>query len=267
MLPFPSLPRPAVGRRALAGSPGYRHPPFDPLQAPLLGQLAGALSRELAQPLTALLNEADSADLMLRRGALGEARACVGQMRLLGERLAELLAQLGDHAWRPDGRLQPTDVRECLELVFSALGILGGRHANGVSVHLSGAPEGPAIVVAPPGRLEQVFANLLRNALEAAALQGSAGRVEVRVLRKEAGVEVSVSDNGLGLSPVALSHLFEPFFTTKHDGSHLGLGLVVSRLIVEHLGGDLRACNGGAGGAGGAVLTLWLPEARAEAGV
>jgi two-component system C4-dicarboxylate transport sensor histidine kinase DctB len=232
-----------------------------PMKQQLLGQLAGALWHELERPVTALLNEADSADLMLRRGALPEVRACVGNMRLLGEQLAELLAQLGDHAWCPGGSLTPTDVRESLESALGALGIFEGRHANGVAVHLICAPERPAVVLAQPGRLEQVLMNLLRNALEATAQLGPAGRVEVRILREAAVIQVSVSDNGRGLSPAVLSHLVDPFFIAKHARAHLGLGLVISRLIAEDLGGGLSACNAGAVGAGGAVFSLWLPDA------
>jgi two-component system C4-dicarboxylate transport sensor histidine kinase DctB len=232
-----------------------------PMRQQLLGQLAGALWHELERPVTALLNEADSADLMLRRGALPEVRACVGNMRLLGEQLAELLAQLGDHAWCPGGSLTPADVRESLDSALGALGIFEGRHANGVAVHLICAPERPAVVLAQPGRLEQVLMNLLRNALEATAQLGPAGRVEVRILREAAVIQVSVSDNGRGLSPAVLSHLVDPFFIAKHARAHLGLGLVISRLIAEDLGGGLSACNAGAVGAGGAVFSLWLPDA------
>ena len=255
MTPLPTL------SRAPAATESKLPVGLVPTQEQLLGQLAGALWHELERPVTALLNEADSADLMLRRGALPEVRACVGNMRLLGEQLAELLAQLGDHAWCPGGSLTPTDVRESLESALVALGLFEGRHANGVAVHLACAPERPAVVLAQAGRMQQVLMNLLRNALEATAQQGTAGRVEVRILREAAVIQVSVSDNGRGLSPAVLSHLIDPFFIAKHEREHLGLGLVIARLIAEDLGGGLSACGGGAVGAGGAVFSLWLPDA------
>jgi signal transduction histidine kinase len=234
----PDAPGPAgQGPEAAAASP---------FEGRLLGQLAGALSRELDEPLTALLNEADSADLMLRRGELAEARARVGQMRLLGERMAELLAQLVEQAWLPGARLERTDVRKSLELALQALGIVEGRHANGVAVHLAGVPE-PAIVLAEPALLERVFVNLLHQAVQAAAQIGRSGRVEVFILREGGKVHVTVGDNGPWLGAAA--------------SSHLGLGLAIARRIVEQLGGELRAYDRGGGADGAAVYAWWLPWA------
>jgi signal transduction histidine kinase len=80
--------------------------------------------------------------------------------------------------------------------------------------------------------------------------------VEVRIGRREGGVELSVSDSGPGISAVARARLFEPFFTTKPRGT--GLGLAVSQAIARAHGGSIDA---GAAPGGGACFTLRLPAA------
>jgi signal transduction histidine kinase len=89
-------------------------------------------------------------------------------------------------------------------------------------------------------QLSQVLANLLRNALEALADQPRK-QITIATRRLAKAVELCVSDNGPGLPAEVQSHLFEPFFTTKPEG--LGLGLAISRSLVEAHGGQLLAEN------------------------
>jgi signal transduction histidine kinase len=87
-------------------------------------------------------------------------------------------------------------------------------------------------------QIEQVVVNLLLNALEAIAVSEPSGEIDVCTSAAEAGgVEVSVRDSGGGFDPVTGTKIFEPFFTTKPDG--LGMGLAISRSIVEAHGGRL----------------------------
>ena len=85
-----------------------------------------------------------------------------------------------------------------------------------------------------PARLRQVFANLLSNAAQA---QGE-GEVEVRAFQEGGALLAQVRDRGPGVPPEAREKLFDPFFTTKAQGS--GLGLFISRRLVERQGGTLR---------------------------
>jgi two-component system, LuxR family, sensor kinase FixL len=110
----------------------------------------------------------------------------------------------------------------------------------GIALRLALSPE-PLDVEVDPIQLEQVILNLVRNGFEAMS-DGAGPPRELSIettARDPAAVELIVRDTGAGVAPAAASRLFEPFFTTKRDG--LGLGLHVSRSIVEAHGGQLWA--------------------------
>ena len=112
-----------------------------------------------------------------------------------------------------------------------------------------------------PGELRQVFTNLITNAAEAA---GPGGRVKVSLEEAEAGdvpqgALVTVTDSGPGIPPATLSKLFQPFFTTKGERG-TGLGLWVSRGIVEKHGGKIDLGNSTDSAYGGAIVRVYLPE-------
>ena len=223
----------------------------------VLGQMSVALSHELNQPITALMNQADSATTLLARGLTQEAQASIAQIRALARRMADILGHLRDHARRDSGVQSPTDLRKCLQAALSLVGVHGEQHPAGVSVHHTPVEE-PCMTLAEPVRLEQVFVNLIRNAVEAASESRLDGRVQVLVLQEGDALVVEVHDNGPGLSAEVQARLFEPFYTTKPPGVGLGLGLAVSRMIVEGMGGRLQARNAMVGGA---VFSVRLPRA------
>jgi two-component system C4-dicarboxylate transport sensor histidine kinase DctB len=113
-------------------------------------------------------------------------------------------------------------------------------------------------------RLEQVFVNLLANAVDAVE-HVAAPVVEVRVVEWKEFVSIEVHDNGPGLSHAASAHLFEPFYTTKEQGVGLGLGLAISNDIVHRFGGTLRAETSQR--LGGAAFIVGLRAAHAEESV
>jgi C4-dicarboxylate-specific signal transduction histidine kinase len=109
-------------------------------------------------------------------------------------------------------------------------------------------PEDDLLVVAQPVQIHQVLVNLLRNAIEAFDHRRPTDRrVVVDVRRLVDRVWISVEDNGPGLPETASDRLFEPFFTTKPEG--LGLGLPISRTIVEEHGGQVLATSNHENGA------------------
>ena len=142
-----------------------------------------------------------------------------------------------------------TDRRTDLALdaaLDGALMLVGPRLGR-QGVRLEDGRAGPSPRVrADAMRLEQVFVNLLHNALEALA-QAERPCVRLSVARAGGRVRVRIEDNGPGIDPAAREHLFTPFFTTRAQG--VGLGLVISRDILAEFGGTLEALDAARGAA------------------
>lgn len=211
-----------------------------------VSELATGIAHEMNQPLAAIMSFNQAA------------------MRLLAEdepdidRVAEVLAETVSQTQRAAGileRLRAFVGRQGIELrpvainqvVINALTLLSNKLSeDAVRVMLRTEPCPP--VLADALQLEQVMVNLLRNAAEAMQAMPSDQRT-LHVVTQQIGgrVHVTVSDSGPGLLPGADTALFTRFFTTKTDG--MGLGLSISRTILEAAGGELSATNAPEGGA------------------
>jgi signal transduction histidine kinase len=148
--------------------------------------------------------------------------------------------------------VQPVDVPEGLE---STLAVMAHRIPPGVSVvrdHGGGLPE----IQAAAAELNQVWTNLIDNALDAMGDEGSL-RVSTRAA-PDGGVVVEIADSGPGMSPEVLQHAFDPFFTTKGVGRGTGLGLDIARRIVDRHDGEIDIDTSPAG----TVLRVLLPSGR-----
>ncbi|HKW25827.1 MAG TPA: PAS domain S-box protein [Terriglobales bacterium] len=122
-------------------------------------------------------------------------------------------------------------------------------------------------IVAVPGELRQLFANLLSNSIDAVPVDGTI-RVRVSQAREfnhagRAGARVTIADSGPGIDPLHRSSIFEPFFTTKKEVG-TGLGLWVSKGIVERHGGTIRLRSRTTPGRSGTVFSVFLPADAAE---
>jgi signal transduction histidine kinase len=102
------------------------------------------------------------------------------------------------------------------------------------------APDLP-LIMGQPGSLNQVWTNLIDNALD--ALPGKGGELTVRVIQENDFLCTSIQDNGAGITPEVLAHMFEPFYTTKPPGEGSGQGLDIARRIVQEHGGRLEATS------------------------
>ncbi|MBU3665612.1 MAG: PAS domain S-box protein [Chthoniobacterales bacterium] len=224
-----------------------------------LGQLAASLAHELEQPLAAILNNAETASLLLQKGGkadCAELRDIVGDILEDDRRAGKVLDRIRSMVQQQRFEPQRLDVGEILE---SASHLFGGEFdSRGLALEIS-KEDGLPMVMGDSVLLQQALLNLVLNSLEAIGDRPN-GRVHVRARDAGSGrVEISVSDNGGGVPPGDMDKLIEPFHTTKKQG--LGMGLPLVHSIIEQHGGDLRFANREGHGF---FVSMVLPAAEAE---
>jgi signal transduction histidine kinase len=160
------------------------------------------------------------------------ATALLGEVKESTRRISDLIGAVKSYSQLDRAAMQVTDLTEGLE---STLVMLAHRTPADVIVVRDYGPDVPHIR-ALAAELNQVWTNLFTNALDAMDGQGTL-RVSTRVERD--AVVVEVGDTGAGMSPETREHVFDPFFTTKGVGQGTGLGLDISRRIIERHSGDI----------------------------
>ncbi len=203
-----------------------------------MGEMATAIAHEVNQPLTAIQTFAD-AGMRLMQGGDANAASVQGALeRISGEaaRAGEIIRRTRRFVRNEPGQPVELDINHAVADVAR----LAGPDAveAGITLQLDLARK-PPCVLADPIQIQQVLLNLLRNAIEAvnAAPKDTRRAIVVTTACSATEVEVSVRDSGAGLADP--DRLFEPFYTTKAEG--LGIGLAISRSLVEAHGGELRA--------------------------
>ena len=218
----------------------------------LQSEFLAMVTHELRSPLTALKGYAE---LMRRRGRYDEGalETMLGQADLLQRLVGDLLDASSIEAGRLDLRPEATD------LVALARGAVEqARALSAVHPIRLVAPDGPLEGHWDRARLGQVFANLLGNAIK---YSPRGGEVVVRVEDLGPEAQVAVADRGVGLSAEALARLFGRFYRAEATAGQirgLGLGLYITKGIVEAHGGRIRAESAGEGR--GAVFSFTLPQ-------
>ncbi|MDE2120299.1 MAG: sensor histidine kinase, partial [Betaproteobacteria bacterium] len=215
-----------------------------------LGQMATGIAHELNQPLTALHTLSDNAVVLIDKQRLEEARANLGSISRLVQRMASITGELKSFARKAPAQWQPG---RCAEAVEAAVSLLRQRlQREGIDLCVLLPDEQPP-VACDEVRLQQVVLNLLVNAAD--ALQGARlRRIDITLefdppSASPRMARLRVADSGSGIPEHMLERLFEPFFTTKPQGVGLGLGLSIAQRIVREAGGELRARNRDGAGA------------------
>jgi two-component system, LuxR family, sensor kinase FixL len=223
----------------------------------MMGQLASALAHEINQPLGAILRNAEAAELFLQSASpdLDEIRAILSDIRKDDQRAGSVIDRMRRLLKRNNLDTQAVEVSE---LVGDTVALV---RADAVARQLKLDVDVPDDL--PPVRgdrvhLQQVVLNLLLNGFDALNGTNERGRLVSLTARLNGAqtVEIAVSDTGHGIPADKLQQVFDPFFTTKTNG--MGMGLPISRTIIEAHGGQLWAesKNGS-----GAVFRLTLPIA------
>jgi C4-dicarboxylate-specific signal transduction histidine kinase len=211
-----------------------------------LGGMASALSHELKQPLFTISLCAENGRLLLDQGdeeGAVRARRKLDRISDQVHRARDIIGRISRYARIEDSDPEPVDLGEVIAATLSFIRPLLVQHDVGVHVTL---PEGPPPrLLAPRVGLEQVLVNAFQNAVDSIATRresekdGLTGVIELAVTTAEDGLQISITDNGGGLS---LSHpeaAFDAFMTTKDSDRGTGLGLYISRQIVMEIGGKI----------------------------
>jgi two-component system C4-dicarboxylate transport sensor histidine kinase DctB len=222
-----------------------------------LGQLATSVTHEINQPLSAILASADNAEQWLARAQTDKALEKITQIKSLAQKMGLITSHLKTFGRKTDEKNEWICPQVALDNAFALL----HPRINQAQVETVVQDLSNLQVLANDVRLEQVFINLITNALD--AMQQSQSRrltiywhslIQEQTNDQANEVVISVSDTGSGIDDDHLQQLFDPFFSTKDVGVGLGLGLSISYSIIKTMGGDLSARNSDEG----AVFTIRL---------
>lgn len=224
-----------------------------------MGEMASALAHELNQPLAAISNYMKGSRRLLAASAelnIAKIETALDRAADQALRAGQIIRRLRDFVSRRESEKRVESLAKLIEEA-GALGLTGAREQN-VLLKLD-LDSGCDSVLVDRVQIQQVLVNLFRNALEAMADSPKRELAASSAKTSDDMVELSISDTGHGISEAALANLFETFFTTKETG--MGVGLSISRSIVEAHGGRMWAETNDSGGA---TFRLTLPIAPTE---
>jgi two-component system, LuxR family, sensor kinase FixL len=224
-----------------------------------MGEMASALAHELNQPLSAISNYMKGSRRLLENSTdehADQVRDAMDKAADQAIRAGQIIRRLRDFVARGESERRLEDVKKLVEEA-SALALVGAKD-KGVRVRFDFAPR-VDFVLADKVQIQQVLLNLMRNAIEAMEGQERRELVVSTGPAAEDMVEISVADTGTGITPEVGAQLFQPFVTTKAHG--MGVGLSISRTIIEAHGGSIapRPNSGG-----GTVFSFTLPSVAKE---
>ncbi len=220
-----------------------------------VGRLAAMVAHEINNPLDGIIR---LVKLARRAGGEGDGER-VERYLVEGnkglQRMVTIVRDLLEFSRSAGGTVEPMAIQHILTEATQAMAPAAEK--GGIEIRVECDPELPTL---RSGSLYHVVLNLVKNAVEATP---AGGRVRVAARGESDALVIEVADTGPGIPPEALPRLFEPFYSLKAIGKGTGLGLVISKDLVEKQGGTLTAANRSEGGA---VFTVRVPIATAEGG-
>ncbi|MQX93520.1 oxygen sensor histidine kinase FixL [Sinorhizobium meliloti] len=212
-----------------------------------MGEMASTLAHELNQPLTAIANYSNGCTRLLRDmddAVAIRMREALEEVASQSLRAGQVIKHLREFVTKGETEKAPEDIRKLVE-ESAALALLGSRQ-QGVRTVFEYLP-GAKMVMADPIQVQQVLLNLMLNAIEAMRVV-ERRELTIRTMPAGAGeVAVVVEDTGGGIPDEVAGQLFKPFVSTKAGG--MGMGLSISKRIVEAHGGEMTVLKNAAGGA------------------
>jgi len=219
-----------------------------------VGQLIAGVAHELNNPLTAILGYAQ---LLESEGLNNRAQEFVGKLFKQAQRTHRVVQNLLSFARQRTPQRDEVDIRKVLDETLDLRDY--DLKSNNIRLERD-FPGEVAPVIADAHQLEQVFLNIINNAVDAILETGRSGKLKVHVYAANGQVCTQFVDDGPGIKDA--KRIFDPFYTTKSVGKGTGLGLSICYGIVKEHGGDITANNGAEGGA---VIEVRLPAAVAVA--
>lgn len=214
----------------------------------VLGEFSASLHHELAQPLQALHTYSDNAKRLLKRNQLQGLSGTIEEIQSVTQTMVNITKQFKVFARKTSPHPRPISFNEILQGTRAIVQPKIDKH------HIQfETPDEPSEIYCEPAHVEQVLVNLISNAIHALR-HTDEPRIELTATTQAPVLLIRVSDNGPGVDDTVLSHLFEPFYTTRESG--LGLGLAISKRIVEGLNGTISVERAETGGL---VFSIRLP--------
>lgn len=205
-----------------------------------VGELAAGIAHEINNPVAIMVEEAGWLQDLMEDGAyknpadIEEFERALNQIRTQGKRCKEITHKLLSFARKTDSRIEDFEIGHLIEELV-ALSSQRAKYSN-VELITRLEPKLPAIS-ASHSELQQVFLNLINNALD--AMDKTGGTLEVSAKQEGRQIVIEVSDDGPGIPKANLARIFDPFFTTKPVGSGTGLGLSICYGIISKMGGEI----------------------------
>ena len=217
-----------------------------------VGQLIAGVAHELNNPLTAILGYAQ---LLETEGLNTRAQDYVAKLFKQAQRTHRVVQNLLSFARQRKPQRDEVDIRRVLDETLALRDY--DLKINNIAVERD-VPAEPAGVIADAHQIEQVFLNIINNAVDAILETGRTGKLKIRITTQNGHVCTSFSDDGAGIKDA--KRIFDPFYTTKSVGKGTGLGLSICYGIVKEHGGDITAHNNSEGGA---TIEVRIPASAA----
>jgi PAS domain S-box-containing protein len=211
-----------------------------------MGELTASLAHEIRQPISAAVINAKTCLRWLGRDEPDVAEACAAASRLVKDvtRAADIIGGISSMFKKGTLEREVVDIRDLIRELIVLLHNEVNCYPISIRTELA---EGLPKVMADRVQLQQVFMNLMLNAIDAMKEMTDAGELTIKAEADDGQLLISVSDTGVGLPPEQADQIFRAFFTTKDNGT--GMGLPISRTIIESHGGRLWATSAPGSGA------------------